>query len=109
MSKKAVDTFLKSLETDEKLKNEFVGAMPKATDAARVVAFASTHGFDFTEDELEKHAATYAETPKSAPLSDEDLKAVAGGAFSVSSLYGAFSTRLLRNVFYAGVVANRLA
>jgi predicted ribosomally synthesized peptide with nif11-like leader len=109
MSKKAVDTFLKSLETKEELKKEFVGAMPKTADAARIVAFASTHGFDFTEDELEKHAATYAVTPTSGPLSDEDLKAVAGGAFSRSNLYGAVSTRLLRDVFYAGVVANRVA
>lgn len=108
MSQNAVAKFLQSLDADEALKKEFVAQMPKTTDPARVVAFASTHGFDFTEDELEKHAASFAKTPPSRELSDKDLTEVVGG-LTYATTYSSISTQLLRDTYYLGVVANRLA
>jgi predicted ribosomally synthesized peptide with nif11-like leader len=108
MSKKAVETFLKTLDENEAFGKEFAGEMPKTVDPARVVAFASTHGFDFTEDELEKHAASFAVKPPPGVLSDSELDGVVGGiSFSSTTPYGAASTQLLRGVYYAAVDLNK--
>lgn len=110
MSKKAVETFLKTLDENGPLNKEFLARMPKATDPARVVAFASAHGFDFTEDELEQHAASFAATPPAGELSDQELNAVVGGVSSFGlTPYGGTSTQVLRDTFFSGVAANRLA
>jgi predicted ribosomally synthesized peptide with nif11-like leader len=108
MSEKAVVKFLKSLDENEALKKEFVTKMPKTTDPAGVVAFASKRGFDFTADELEKYAASFATTPRKA-LSDKDLSDIVGGVtFPTGTIYGSVSTQILRDTYYSGVVANRL-
>ena len=108
MSKKAVESFLKDLDTDEALRKQFVTKMPKTTDPARVVAFASTHGFDFTEDELEQHAASFAVKPAFGEVSDEEAKAIVGGiGFAAKTPYGGVSTQVLREVYFAAVDANR--
>ena len=110
MSAKTVVKFLKSLDENEALKKEFVAKMPKATDPASVVAFASKRGFEFTADELEKYAASFATAPPRKALSDKDLDEVVGGVtFPVSTAYGAVSTQILRDTYYSAVVANRLA
>ena len=109
MSKKAVETFLKTLDENENLTKEFAVLMPKTSDPARVVAFASTHGFDFTEDELEKHAASFALTPPLGELSDNDLNKVVGGlGFPGVTPYGLASTQILRDVYYSAVLGNRM-
>ena len=110
MSDKAVVRFLKSLDENEALQKEFGSQMPKTTDPARIVAFASKRGFDFTADDLEKHAASFATKRPNEALSDRELDKVVGGIdFPTSTTYSSTSTDLLRNVYYTGVVANRLA
>jgi predicted ribosomally synthesized peptide with nif11-like leader len=110
MSEKAVVKFLKSLDENEALKKEFVAKKPKTTDPAGIVAFASKRGFDFTADELEKYAASFATTPPREALSDKDLNEVVGGTtFSTGAIYGSVSTQILRDTYYSAVVANRLA
>ena len=99
MSKQAVETFLKSLDENGDLKNELFNTVPaKARDAVRIVEFAGKHGFDFSQDELLKEAASYA-AAKGEALSDEDLEAVAGGlGWEGPSAYGSISGRLLLRV-----------
>lgn len=63
MSEKALVKFLKSLDENEALQKEFDAKMPKTTDPALIVAFASKRGFDFTSDDLEKHAASFVVKP----------------------------------------------
>lgn len=109
MSTQAVETFLKSLDKDEALKKEFEAEMAKTADAGHVVAFASTRGFDFTADELEQHAASFAQQPPAGELSDEQMGGVVGGfGLAFPSMYSKPATQLLRDVYFAGVVANRL-
>ena len=110
MSEKAVVKFLKSLDENEALKKELVAKMPKTTDPAGIVAFASKRGFDFTADELEKCAASFATAPPRKALSDKDLNEVVGGiTFPAGTIYGPVSTQILRDTYYSAVVANRLA
>jgi predicted ribosomally synthesized peptide with nif11-like leader len=114
MSTQAVETFLETLDQDENLKRQLDAAVPKTPDPAHIVAFASRHGFDFTSDELEQHAASFAQQPPPTPageLSEDQMGEVVGGfgSYSFSTAYSASATQLLRSVYYAGVVANRLA
>ena len=114
MSTQAVETFLKTLDQDETLQRQFGTTVPRTPDPAQIVAFASTHGYDFTADELEQHAASFAQQPPPTPageVSDEQLGGVVGGfgSYSFATAYSTSATQLLRNVYYAGVVANRLA
>jgi predicted ribosomally synthesized peptide with nif11-like leader len=99
MSQQAVVTFLKSLDESGELKKELFGTVPaKARDAARVVEFAGKHGFDFTQDELLKEAATYA-AAKGEALSDDDLEAVVGGVgWEGAALYGRSASQLLLRI-----------
>jgi predicted ribosomally synthesized peptide with nif11-like leader len=107
MSQKAVERFLKALDEDQSLKNEFAARMPaKSTDSARVVAFASSRGFDFTEDELQKEAERYGATPP-AEIGENDLNAAVGG-LAFTSLYGTQSTALLRSVYSSTFTYNKL-
>ena len=114
MSTQAVEKFLTTLDQDETLQRQFGTAVPKTPDPAQIVAFANTHGYDFTADELEQHAASFAQQPPPMPageVSDEQLGGVVGGfgSYSFGTPYATAATSLLRSVYYAGVVANRLA
>jgi predicted ribosomally synthesized peptide with nif11-like leader len=72
MSEKAVVKFLKSLDENEALQKEFDAEVPKTADPARIVAFASKRGFDFTADDLEKHAESVAVKRPREARSDKD-------------------------------------
>ncbi|MBP1599443.1 MAG: Nif11 domain [Acidobacteria bacterium] len=99
MSKQAVETFLKSLDENGDLKNELFNTVPaKARDAVRIVEFAGKHGFDFSQDELLKEAASYA-AAMGESLSDEQLEAVVGGTeIQGLTTYGTTSGQLLLRV-----------
>jgi len=65
---------------DAKLRAEL--ELARACEA--VVALGKKHGFDFTAEELLKALAHLRDLRAGAPLSDEDLAKVSGGASGVS-------------------------
>ena len=103
MSTEAVIDFLKGLEENEKLQKGLAAAIPpKSRQAVAVVEFAKQNGFDFTEDELEQAATSYAAASGKAISEDELANVVGGMSLSMQSFktisFGGFSSNLLLNV-----------
>ncbi|MEM9926957.1 MAG: Nif11-like leader peptide family natural product precursor [Cyanobacteria bacterium P01_D01_bin.50] len=81
MSIEAVNQFLEKVGQDNKIQEELVEAMQAENDRQAVVELGAKHGFDFSGDELmieieQRQKAAI----ESGELSDEELKAVTGGA-----------------------------
>jgi predicted ribosomally synthesized peptide with nif11-like leader len=97
MSVKAVTDFWARIDSEPAFSGEFSAAMPaRLNSGAPIVSFASKHGFDFTEQELQQAAA--AATGK-GELNEGDLGAVVGGAGSIAnSLSTASSSRVLQSL-----------
>ncbi len=100
MSQEAVVKFLKNLDENEAMQKKFSAAVPEtSTNAASVVAFASRNGYDFTEEELQKEAKSYAAAKQPAGIKDDDLQGVVGGLSSTISLFGSYSSSLLQSIY----------
>ena len=92
MSEDQLRAFWSRIEADEALRTEFDALFEDAGGHAaaastEILALASGHGFEFTEDELKAHFATEAET---APieLSEVELASVAGGYMKLPDIVG---------------------
>ncbi|AFY58613.1 bacteriocin propeptide, TIGR03798 family/class IIb bacteriocin, lactobin A/cerein 7B family [Rivularia sp. PCC 7116] len=92
MSIEAVNKFLDKVAQDSTIQEELAQAMQAENDRQAVVDLGAKHGFEFTGDELvteiEKRQKAAAE---SGELSEEELEAVAGGAFPIIPLIGALA------------------
>jgi predicted ribosomally synthesized peptide with nif11-like leader len=78
MSKAEIERFVKDVKTDTALQAEIKKA---GSDPQAFVALAKKKGYDFTVDELKKHAEN-----KKGELSQEDLDKVAGGGVVVTTV-----------------------
>jgi len=67
-----VERFANDVKSNTELQEAAKGA---GTDVGALVAVANEHGYKFTADELNAHAAT-----KKSELSEEELEQVAGGS-----------------------------
>jgi predicted ribosomally synthesized peptide with nif11-like leader len=89
MSIASVQEFLGKVSDDQSLQEELAIAMGSENDREAVTALAQSKGYDFTSDELaqeiENRQAEAQERQAAGELSDEELEAVAGGEFVVST------------------------
>jgi predicted ribosomally synthesized peptide with nif11-like leader len=72
--------FLAKIDADVRMQEQLREVVPETISdvASPVVEFASRHGFEFTERELEHAAAA-----RGGKLSDAQIDAMAGGGFSI--------------------------
>lgn len=93
MSIAAVQDFLSKVSDDQALQEELAKAMGAENDREAVTALAHAKGFDFTSDELwqeiQARQSEAQERQAAGELTDEELEAVAGGEFLVSTAVGA--------------------
>jgi predicted ribosomally synthesized peptide with nif11-like leader len=93
MSIAAVQDFLSKVSDDQALQEELAKAMGAENDREAVTALAQAKGFDFTSDELwqeiQARQSEAQERQAAGELTDEELEAVAGGEFLVSTAVGA--------------------
>jgi len=74
MSAENIEKFGAAVKNDAVLQDEIKAA---GTDLSKIVALASSKGFDFTEAELKAYSEK-----KKGEMSDEDLEKVSGGALA---------------------------
>jgi len=77
MSKVNVKKFFEEIEKNPTLKERFLGEMKDSDDVKRLVSFASSAGFVFSEKDIDELCD---ENSENSALADEDLAKASGGS-----------------------------
>ena len=89
MSKETVKKFFEEIEKNPALKEKFLAGMKKSGSAKGIIAFGESHGFKFTETDLNDLSD---ELLENSELQDEELAKASGGLCRLNGIMSSIAT-----------------